>query len=175
MKNHFAQSAFLLGLALVFLGGAVPPAAAQSTEIDPAGQHQRLISMNPFGYLFEWYNMEYEQKVGPSTTLGFTGSVARPDDATFGGANAIFRFYPQGTAFKGLYIGGRTGVYYLNDVDDDGTVIGAGLEIGYTWLMGAQKNWYLGLGLGLTRIFGGDLDGSALIPQARFVNFGYSF
>jgi hypothetical protein len=175
MKNNFAQSAFLLGLALLFLEGAVPSAAAQSTKIDPAGSHQRLISMNPFGYVFEWYNIEYEQRVGSSTTLGFTGSFATPSNATFGGANALFRFYPQGMAFKGLYVGGRTGVYYLNDMNDNGTVFGAGLEIGYTWLMGARKNWYLGLGLGLTRIFGGDLDGSAVIPQARFVNFGYAF
>jgi hypothetical protein len=49
------------------------------------------------------------------------------------------------------------------------------MEIEYTWLMGSQENWYLGLGAGVTRIFGGDLDGSTVIPQIRFVPFGYAF
>jgi len=175
MREDVTQYLVLLGLAFLVLGGTAQPVAAQPTAIEPDGSHQRLVSVNPFGYVFEWYNVEYEQTVASGTTLGFTGSVARPGDATFGGANALLRFYPQGAAFKGVYIGGRTGVYHLNDADDDGTVYGAGLEIGYTWLMGARKNWYLGLGGGLMRIFGGDLDGSTVIPQIRFVNFGYAF
>ena len=75
---------------------------------------------------------------------------------------------------KGFYIGGRTGTYYLNDYDDNGTFLGAGVEVGYTWLMGANKNWYLGMGAGVTRLFGG-VSGSAVFPQVRFVNFGYAF
>jgi len=169
------QFGLLLGTAMLTLVGAAPPAVAQETEPDVAASHRQLISANPFGYVFQWFNVEYEHKLRSNSTLGFTASYATPDDDSIGAGNAIFRFYPQGTAFRGLYLGGRTGAYYVNDSDDNGVFFGAGLEIGYTWLMGSQKNWYLGLGAGVTRIFGRDLDGSGVIPQIRFVNFGYSF
>jgi hypothetical protein len=163
----------LLGAAILTLVGATPSATAQETESNAATSHTNLITANPFGYVFQWFNVEYEHKLGADKTLGFTGSYATPDDDSLGAVNAIFRFYPQGTAFKGLYLGGRTGAYYVNDFEDNGTFFGAGLEIGYTWLMGSNKNWYLGLGAGVTRIFGAD--GSSVIPQVRFVNFGYAF
>ena len=166
-------SRVLFGVFIVAVVSATPAAVAQ--VVHPAASHQQLISANPFGFVFEWSNVEYERRLGASTTFGFTGSYATPDRDSFGAANAIFRFYPQGVAFKGLYFGGRTGAYYVNDLDDDGVFFGAGLEIGYSWLMGKNKNWYLGMGAGVTRIFGGDLDGSAVIPQIRFVNFGYAF
>jgi len=149
-------------------------AAAQEADTDPAASHEQLFSVNPFGYVFEWYNVEYERKIQPGTSLGFTASYATPSDERLGAANAILRFYPQGTAFKGFYVGGRTGAYYVNDIDDDGVFFGAGVEIGYTWLLGANKNWYIGMGGGVTRIFGAT-DGPSVIPQLKFVNFGYSF
>lgn len=148
--------------------------AGDDTPI-PADSHQQLLSANPFGPLFEWYNVEYERRLNPNTSVGFTASYVTPGNDSLGIANAIVRFYPQGTAFKGFYIGGRTGAYHVSDFDDDGFLFGAGLEIGYTWLMGSRKNWYLGVGAGFTRLFGGDLDGSAVIPQLRLINFGYSF
>lgn len=166
---------FLFAAAIPLFMGATPPAVAQETEADAAAAHQQLVTANPFGYVFQWFNVEYEHKLRASSTLGFTGSYATPDDDSLGAGNVIFRFYPQGTAFRGLYLGGRTGAYYVNDSDDNGVFFGAGLEIGYTWLMGSEKNWYLGLGAGVTRIFGGDLDDSTVIPQIRFVNFGYAF
>jgi len=67
-----------------------------------------------------------------------------------------------------------TGAYYLNEGYDNGTFFGAGVELGYTWLMGANKNWYLGMGVGVTRLLGG-LSDSFTFPQVRLVNFGYAF
>ena len=152
-----------------------PSITAQEVEPTPADAHQQLITTNPFGPIFEWYNVEYERKIRHNASIGFTASYITPGNDSLGTANAIFRFYPKGTAFKGFYVGGRTGAYRVNDFDDNGTFFGAGLELGYTWLMGARQNWYVGLGIGFTRIFGGDLDGSAVIPQLRLINFGYSF
>ena len=159
----------------VCLAAIATPITAQETEPSAADAHQHLITTNPFGPIFEWYNVEYERKIRHNTSVGFTASYITPGNDSLGTANAILRFYPQGTAFKGFYLGGRTGAYRVNDFDDDGTFFGAGLEIGYTWLMGRGQNWYLGVGAGFTRIFGGDLDGSAVIPQLRLINFGYSF
>ena len=42
-------------------------------------------------------------------------------------------------------------------------------------LMGANRNRYLGLGEASRGFFGGDLDGSALIPQVRLIDFEYTF
>ena len=174
--SHWSTIAF--GAAIFALAIVAPAAAAETPseqEAHPAEAHRQLVSVNPFGYVFEWYNVEYERKFNSNTTWGLTASTFTPDDDQLTTANAILRFYPQGIAFKGLYLGARTGAYHVDDFDDNGVFFGAGIEIGYTWLMGAEKNWYIGLGGGVTRIFGGDLDGSAVIPQIRFINFGYSF
>ena len=170
--THPSKAILIATMALALGRGSF--VAAQDKDTDPAALHQQLVSVNPFGYVFEWYNVEYERKLRPSTSLGFTASYATPWDERIGAANAIFRFYPQGTAFKGLYLGGRTGAYFVDDIDDNGVFFGAGVEIGYTWLLGANKNWYIGLGAGVTRIFGAS-DAPSVIPQIRLVNFGYSF
>ena len=149
--------------------------AAQPADTNPALAHEQLISVNPFGYVFQWYNVEYERKFRSNATYGVTASYATPDDDSIGATNVIARLYPGGVAFSGLYIGGRMGAVYVNDFDDNGVFLGTGIEMGYTWLLGEDKNWYIGMGAGVTRIFGGDLDGSAVVPQVRFINFGYSF
>lgn len=164
-----------LGLAGVLLAISATMVTAQEADKATELPQRNLITANPFGYVFEWYNVEYERAMSPRTTLGFTGSTASPGNDRLAAGNAIFRFYPQGKAFSGFYLGGRTGAYYIDSLDDNGVFFGAGLEIGYTWLMGSRKNWYLGLGAGVTRIFGGELDGSGVIPQVRLVNFGYAF
>ena len=175
MKNAVKQFGWsLCGVLLAFVALA-PSAFAENDRTHPAESHENLFSVNPFGYVFEWYNVEYEHKLATNSTLGFTSSYWTPDRDRVLAGNAIFRFYPQGIAFKGFYMGGRAGAFQISDSDDDGTFFGAGIELGYTWLMGANQNWYLGLGGGVTRIFGGDLDGSTLIPQIRLINFGYSF
>lgn len=165
--------ALVLGAASLVAGAS--SALAQETEGDPATGHENLVTANPFGFVFEWYNVELEHKLSANTSLGFTASYISPGHDSLATGNAIFRFYPQGTAFKGFYFGGRAGAYFVDDFPDNGTFFGTGLEIGYTWLMGANKNWYLGMGAGVTRIFGGEFDGSAVVPQVRFVNFGYAF
>lgn len=173
MKRNWNFLAWLLGAAILVPAGTSAHEDKES-ESDAAASHQNLITANPFGFVFEWFNVEYERKIRANTTLGFTASYATPDGGTLATGNVILRLYPQGTALKGFYIGGRTGTYYLNDYDDNGTFLGAGVEVGYTWLMGANKNWYLGMGAGVTRLFGG-VSGSAVFPQVRFVNFGYAF
>jgi hypothetical protein len=165
----------VFGFSILALAASATFARAQEADTAAVGQQQNLITANPFGYVFGWYNVEYEREVGSGKTLGFTASTASPGNDRVVAGNAIFRFYPQGNAFRGLYLGGRTGAYYVDELFDEGVFFGAGFEIGYTWLMGARKNWYLGLGAGVTRIFGGEVDGSGVIPQVRLVNFGYSF
>jgi hypothetical protein len=48
--------------------------------------------------------------------------------------------------------------------------------VGYNWLLGANRNFYIGMGIGAIRLFGGDLgDSSETIPTLRLLNIGWAF
>ena len=89
---------------------------------------------------------------------------------------AFYRYYPQAAALTGFYLGARGGVHRVSDDRDAGTAFGLGFEIGYAWLFGAKRNFAVSLGGGVTRLFGGDLEGaSVVVPTLRVVNIGWSF
>lgn len=173
MKNRIGW--IVGGLALVFAAGA-----AESHAQEPGAEYtgpKQVISTNPFGVVFEWFNLEYERRLSDTFSLGFAGSYVPLDsgDDHYISGNALVRYYPQGRALSGFYFGGRTGVY---DVDGGGgseVFFGAGFEIGYTWLLGESRNFQLSLGAGASRLFGGTLDGSAAIPTIRLLNVGLAF
>ncbi|NNM33452.1 MAG: hypothetical protein HKO53_10320 [Gemmatimonadetes bacterium] len=61
----------------------------------------------------------------------------------------------------------------VDDLADEVTVFGAGFELGYSWPLGVNRIFALGLGMGASRLFGGDLDdNSAYLPAVRIVNVG---
>src|SRR5687768_3249433 len=47
------------------------PARAQEISAPP----KNVISVNPFGILIEWFNLEYERVVSESSTVGIGGST----------------------------------------------------------------------------------------------------
>jgi hypothetical protein len=97
-------------------------------------------------------------------------------DEKYRSLNAFYRYYPQGAALTGFYFGGRAGGYSVSDSNEDNTVFGFGLEVGYNWLLGANRNFYIGLGIGAIRLVGADLeDASATIPTLRLLNIGWAF
>jgi hypothetical protein len=167
---------------LVFLAVIVPArAGAQVTE---AGVERRnVISANPFLLIAAWFNAEYERSVtGNSTvgarvstlTIGLDDSVD-DDNADYYSGRVFWRYYPT-RAFTGFYFGLDLGFTGLEETGDSHTVAGAGFELGYNWLLGARRNFYLSLGIGADRLFGGDLgDASAVIPTVRIINVGFAF
>ena len=67
-------------------------------------------------------------------------------------------------------------MYHVSDAFESAAFFGAGFEIGYSWLLGANRNIGLSLGAGATRLFGGELDGASLtIPTVRLINLGIAF
>jgi hypothetical protein len=168
---------------LVFLGclmiGAIPAKAqAQEAGTRSPVPHDQAISANPFLILFEWFNMEYERKISPTSTLGVGGSrfSLEGGDESYTGLNGFFRYYPQGAALSGFSLGGRLGFHSVSDDDDEGNAFGLGVDIGYSWLLGSKRNFYIGLGIGATRLFGGDIEeGRVVIPSIRLVNLGFAF
>lgn len=110
--------------------------------------HQHVISGNPLILLAGWFNAEYETKLAEAATIGAAGGWLDLDDADYTSLNAFLRFYPQGAAFTGFYLGGRAGIHNVEEDNDSDTVFGIGIDIGYTWLLGPGRSFYVGLGIG---------------------------
>lgn len=154
------------------------PAEAQTEGTRAPVPHDQILSANPFGLLFEWFNADYERKVGEQSTLGVAGSLISFDEGSedYYSVNVLYRFYPQEAALSGFYFGPRVGYYHVDDEDDEANAFGFGLELGYNWLLGSRRNFAVSIGVGATRLFGGDLgDDSVTIPTVRLVNIGWAF
>ena len=161
--------------ALLMVGGAqaVQGQDSDGTYVGP----KQVISANPFGMVFEWFNLEYERRLSDTFTFGFAGSYVPLDsgDDHYLSGNALVRYYPQARALSGFYFGGRTGIYDVSDGGPNAVFFGAGFEIGYTWLLGRNDNFQLSLGAGASRLFGGTLDESLAVPTVRLLNVGLAF
>ena len=157
---------------------AASPAAGEAQATREPVEVNWVLSANPFLLLAEWVNVDLERKVGDAAALDFQGSIITFDngDEDYMSLNATYRYYPQGAALTGFYFGPKVGVYRVDDSTTEATVFGAGFELGYNWLLGANRRFALGLGLGASRLFGGDLeDSSAYLPTVRLVNVGWAF
>jgi hypothetical protein len=174
--NLRAQALLLVGC--VFLLAIPVRASAQEAGSRPPVPHNQALSTNPFLILFEWFNVEYERKISETGTLGVVASGFSFDDGdeTYRGFSGFYRHYPQGAALSGFSLGGRLGYHRVSDDDDDGDAFALGVDLGYSWVMGSKRNFYVGLGIGATRLFGGDVDGGrVVIPSIRLVNVGFVF
>jgi len=160
------------------------PLAAQVEQADPSPAHLNVISANPFLLIAAWFNAEYEHAVSATSTLGarvstlsigIDADLEGDDDADYFSGRVFWRYYPK-VAFEGFYFGLDAGVTGLDETGDAHTVMGGGFELGYSWLLGSRKGFYLSLGVGADRLFGGDLgDASAVIPTVRIINVGVAF
>lgn len=148
--------------------GAFSRAAAQNFNSAP----RQVVSANPFGIMLEIFNAEYEHTAGESFTVGVGGSVFTTDNDHYRSLDAFWRFYPEPSpsAFQGWAFGLKAGVTSLNS----NTYLGAGFDVDRSWLLGKNENFYVGIGLGLKRLFGHDA-GLKFVPTIRLVNIGYAF
>jgi Protein of unknown function (DUF3575) len=148
--------------------------AQEGTRI-PVDHHQ-TISANPFGLMVEWFNAEYERKLTNTATLGVSGSTTAWGDVDMTNGNVFVRYYPQGAALTGFFVGGRTGVARAAISDASATGVVGGFELGYSWLFGAKRHVGLSIGAGVDRLFFGDqLDIDLIRPNIRLVNLGIAF
>ena len=129
--------------------------------------------------LLPWYNGEYERKATERATIGLSGSRLSWGDGSGGfySLNMAFRYYPNGNAFRGFYLGPRVGVFWVSQEEDDigtdedrGPHLGLGFELGYAWLVGSERHLSISIGGGATRVFNG-----GPIPVLRLVNIGWAF
>lgn len=154
--------------ALTLLALRAGPALAQG----PGASRTQVVSANPFGVMLEIFNAEYERAEGESFTVGVGGSVFTSNNDHYRSLDAFWRFYPDPTpsAFQGWSFGLKAGVTAI----DQKTYLGAGFDVDRSWLLGRNQNFYVGIGLGLKRLFGHDA-GLKFVPTIRLVNIGYAF
>lgn len=174
---------FLFAVCL-FAAAASSPVFAADEGAAATPTRLNIISTNPILDMFLWWNIEYERVVAPSHTLGLAGSYVSFDDGdeSYTSGSVFYRYYPAGIAPEGFFFGGRFGMTSISEEEEgittDGSAFGFGIDIGYTWLIGAPKRMALSLGIGAVRYFGGDLedmDVSTTIPTIRLVNVGIAF
>jgi hypothetical protein len=161
----------------------LPAAAfAQTAAPAPTDACSQVLSANPFGFVVKWFNVEYERKVAPAVTLG--GSASHFGELDQSDGIVMVRWYPQQTALDGFYLGARAGAFgfktYAYDLrsyrERDTVVAGAGIEIGYNWLLGPRQNVSVGTGFAMTRIASGSGSYSvpSVLPGVR-LNVGIAF
>lgn len=176
MKAHSIGLVFALLVAFIAVG--TTPASSYESKV--------VISTNPILDMFTWYNAEVEFAVAPTSTMGIAGtyiSFGDKDDfdrETYANASVFWRYYPR-EAFGGFYFGARAGYFKVTaDTDlgeeEEGNFFGAGVDVGYGWILGESERMYVSMGIGAVRLFGGDLEDVALtLPTIRLINVGFAF
>jgi len=147
---------------------------AGSLEAQQATRYQQVISANPFGLLLEFFNAEYERVVSETTTAGVGGSYFTTEGDDYLNADVFWRYYPQGRPLDGWAFGAKAGLTRV----ESSSFAGFGFDVNRSWLLGANDNFYVGVGFGLKRLVGvsGDADFDLrFIPTIRIVNVGFAF
>ena len=171
------------------------PARAQTVVVpDTTARYQNVLSANPLGLLLGYYNAEYERAISTTSTVGLSGAYFSIEDDELAVVEAKYRYYPQARPFSGFSVGGSLGYGQLNDEPDEFITVADsrpvaqqqsetssaflfGIELDYNWLVGRDRRFFIGTGIGARRLFGGDVDTDTpvVIPTIRLVNVGFAF
>jgi hypothetical protein len=183
----------LLSLALL-LAPAAPAVAQDNATKDPV-DHKQTISTSPIFDILGFINAEYQRKVTETATFGVSAGRWELDDDDYSNVMLFGRYYPQGAALTGFFMGGRIGVHRISydrydyAMSPPGSFPGPptirresesapaiGVDVGYDWLLGAKRNVHIGVGAGGMRIFADNHRDNYTIalPTAR-LNVGFAF
>jgi hypothetical protein len=153
----------LLSIAAVI--GALLTTSLRAQAVDVPVQ-PNVVSINPFGFLFSWYNAEYEHAFNATTSwavsAGYISIGDDDDESDYTSAELKFRYYPSAEAPSRFSVGIATGYSHVTDEDTPGggpvvekkyDALSVGFELGYSWLMGRTRQFYIGTSLGAKRLF----------------------
>ena len=176
---------FGLTLAIAFIALS-SSASAQSVDNARAGVPRvNLISANPIGLLFEWYNGEYERAMSSTTSLALAASSFSDledfEDSRYSVVDAIGRYYPGGRALRGFSIGLSVGFVDFDEdqgdclgcIDETGTAGTIGVRGDYVWIIGRDQHFAVAAGIGAKRLLGNDV-GPEGLPIGR-LSIGYAW
>ena len=159
------------------------PGLASAQE--PSGK-AAVISIQPISAMLTVYSGEVELAMSRSATIGVGATYWGPEfidgDFSYTSGDVKIRYYPEGRAFQGFSFGGSVGYTHLGATDNTTSGSAGGPSIGvmldYNWLLGAQKAFYVGLGLGGKTLFISDKDvadqATLHYPTAR-LSVGWAF
>lgn len=179
MQKNFALVPFLV---LVVSSAAF----AQSASPVP---HKQTIATAPISDILGFFNVEYQRKISDFVAVGASAGVFEEDfdpggDDETSNVMGFARYYPQGTALNGFFLGVRAGVFRDTTFTFDPATFqsrrekrarGAfGIDVGYDWLLGKKQNVLIGVGAGGVRLLGGSDSGFDAYPTAR-LNVGFAF
>src|SRR5687768_4894468 len=159
--KFFRASLFAAAAALALSSSAT----AQSVEGDRAGIPRRnLISANPIGLLFEWYNGEFEHAMSSTASLAASASTFDFDEERYTAIDGIARYYPQGRALRGFSVGASAGFVSVDDDEDcefcddnSGSSATLGIRGDYVWIIGRDQIFAVATGVGAKRVLSDDL------------------
>jgi hypothetical protein len=157
------------------------PAKAQSSDASRAGiARLNLVSANPIGLLFEWYNGEFEHAIAPTASLAISGTSYDLDNARYTSIDGIARYYPSARALRGFSVGGSVGFVSVNDNcsgsscnDNDFSAATIGVRGDYVWILGRDQRFSVETGIGAKRILSDRSDVEGL-PIGR-LSIGYAW
>ena len=169
---------------------ATPVFAQESAGTKTPVEHKQTLSTSPVADILGFINGEYQRKVTEASTIGVSAATYEwdGDDDRYSNVMLFGRYYPQGAALTGFFIGGRIGAHRVDyetwEFDPNGftsnrikkteTRPAIGIDVGYEWLLGAKRNVLIGTGVGAMRLLGTGDDFLVAFPTAR-LNVGIAF
>lgn len=177
-------------LSLVLVAVTVCAMTARAQTVDLPVQNN-VLSINPFGFLLEWYNFEYERAFNSTASWSIgVGNVNIGDDEDdeefdYTSADMRLRYYPSAEAPTKFSAGISFGYSHVNVDDRRGDTplerefdaLSVGFDLGYSWLLGRTRQFFIGTGIGAKRLFpvgGDDEEETHGYPTFR-LSIGYAF
>ncbi len=166
-------------LAAAALAVSATVASSQTVEGTKVGVPRvNLVSANPIGLLFEWYNGEFERAVNSTASVAISGSRFDFDGPTYTAIDGIARYYPAGKALRGFSFGVSVGFVDVNPDctecgDEDGTSATVGVRGDYVWILGRDQHFTVATGIGAKRLINDNL-GTEGLPIGR-LSIGYAW
>ncbi len=172
----------------ILLVAVASPAFAQDTGMKTPVNRKQTLSTSPIADILGFINGEYQRKITESATIGVSAGTLEADDDNYSNVMLFGRYYPQGAALTGFFIGGRVGAHRISydtwefdpnrshptSIRKSETRPAIGLDVGYEWLLGSKRNVLIGVGAGGMRLLGQDDDFLIAFPTAR-LNVGFAF
>lgn len=141
--------------------------------------HRTSISTNPFALVWGTFGAEIERTVSNTSTVGIGGAAYSEGRSVVPvltqpriHAEALWRYYPEGTPLEGWSVGVKAGFAQISSTHLATTtqkvIPTYGFDVNRSWIIGAKDELFVSTGFGIKRYV-------KTIPTFRIVNIGLLF
>jgi hypothetical protein len=167
--------------------------AASAATAQAQAAPKQSVAINPIGAIFQVYSGEIERSLVPGLSLGASGSYWGAGssfedgsaDVSYLSVDGKLRYYPGGVSLQGFSFGGTFGYTTLagsltdesGRSTDRGEALSAGVVLDYNWLLGENRRFLVGTGIGAKRLLpiGVETDGISIAYPTLRLSVGYAF